>query len=89
MQILTDHSNSLLHRRELTLVLSTTTNPGLQAFTTGVAEQLKVSPECVVVTRMAGSYGKQNIVADVFVYESVDMKNKIQRKPKVKKEATK
>lgn len=84
MNILSDHANVLLHRRELTFMLPVATNPGLPAFATQVAEKLKVPVEHVVVTRLAGQYGKQQVEADVFVYDSVDMKNLIQRKPKVK-----
>jgi ribosomal protein S24E len=86
METISSHTNTLLHRTDVTVVISAPSNPGVAVVTTQLAEQFKVAPDAIAVKTMHGNYGKQQVLVNASVYDSVEAKQRIEQKPKTKKE---
>lgn len=90
MNITQDFKNSLLKRREVSFSSSSVGNPGFAQVVKKIAEHFKVDENVVAVKELKGKFGTDQYTAKVFIYHSLDEKNLIEPKPKVraKKEGT-
>ncbi len=86
METRSDHTNTLLHRRDVVVMLEAPSNPGLPAVVTQLAEHFNSSPEAVAVKTVKGSYGTHALIITASIYDSADSKARIEQKPYVKKE---
>ena len=89
METLSDNHNTLLHRRDVTVVITAQTNPGVAAVATQLAEHFKSTADAVAIKMMHGSYGKQELTVTASIYDSAASKLRIEQKPKKKKEGAK
>lgn len=89
MKIISDKKNVLLKRREVVCEMECASNPGFAQSTKEIAKETGVSEEVVAIKKIDSSYGTSKFVVSAFLYDSVDEKNKIEPKPKQKKEAAK
>jgi len=85
MKTVKEFKNNLMKRREVVLDCEYDSNPGKEKVSQDVASQFKSSPECVVVRKIGSSFGTNSFVIDSFVYDSVEDKDRIERKKKEKK----
>lgn len=88
MKIVKDTQNNLMKRREIEFWYDVESNPGFEGAKKKVLEEFGVSEDVVVVKAVRSEFGKNEFFVDVFVYDSVEDKNKIEPKPKIKKGAT-
>ena len=75
----------MFHRREITLELEADITPSKVDALKMVVEQTKSSEDLIVVKNVLGQFGSQVFKIVAFVYDSVEVKNKIEPKKKVKK----
>ena len=87
MKTITDFNNSLLHRRELTVVHICDSNPGYLLANKLVAEHAESPEEFVVINHITNSFGFSEFLIQAFVYDSLESKQKIEPRPKQKKAA--
>jgi len=74
MKIISESNNKLL-----------TSNLGIDLSLQKLSEHFKEQPENIVVRGVNGHFGRHDFLIDAFIYDSVEQKNLIERKPKVKK----
>ena len=84
-----DFRNELLKRREVKIVIDAESNPGFAEAGRVLKEKFGVGEEQVVVRNVKSKFGRKTFLLDAFIYDSVADKEKIEQKPKVKKEAGK
>lgn len=85
MKLIKEFKNSLLKRKEVELSDSYESNPGLEKARKEVAGHFKVAEDVVVVRKVGSSFGANEFVVEVFIYDSVADKEKIEPKKKEKK----
>lgn len=85
MNITTDVKNALLHRRELTLLYPSASNPGYAVVRKAVAETMGSADDVVVIKRLTNSYGSSQFLVEAFVYDSAEARQKFEPRPKAKK----
>ena len=86
-KIIKDFRNDLLKRRELVLEFVSQGNPGKSEVMKGIAGDLKVQEENVVLKNVHSNFGRNSFSVNVTVYDSVADKDKTEAKKKVKKES--
>lgn len=87
MKMIQDMRNELLRRREVKLIVEAERNPGSDFGRKEVASKFKSDENLVVVKKIGSKFGRNTFLIDAFIYDSADMKEKIEQKPKVKKTA--
>ena len=88
MEILNKTYNQLLSRVEVQFDLSfPAATPSLADVKKLVAEKMKTAEELVVVQKIATQFGLRKAKVSAYIYDSKEAHDKIEPKPKVKKEA--
>ena len=87
MNLIQETHNPLLRRREVSVLLHARSNPGVAGTTQKLAEHFKVSETHIAVKSVRNSYGSHDILVKAFIYDSPEMKEKIEPKVKIKKAA--
>ena len=87
MKIIQDIKNNLLKRREIKLVMNADSNPGFEGAKKAVLSQIKTPEENIAIKFVKNNFGTKEFLIEVFVYDSVEDKMRIEQKPKVKKKA--
>ena len=85
MNVLEEFENTLLKRKEFLVSEEYDTNPGIERVTEEISKQFKADKEQIVVRRIISEFGKKLFKVDVFIYNSVEDKAKVEPKPKEKK----
>lgn len=85
MNTIKNFRNDLLKRNEFKVVLTADKNPGLANSIKLIAGHLKAKEENITVRELKSSFGRDTFVLDLFVYDSVADKAKMDPKKKVKK----
>ncbi len=85
MKIIKEINNVLLHRKEVLVLKDFESNPGIAKTTEFVADHYKVSPDCIVIIAIRGGFGSSSFSIEARVYDSLEHKNSIEPKPRVKK----
>ncbi len=88
MKIVKEIHNVLLHRKEVLILKDFESNPGIVKATEFVAEHYKVSLDCIVILAIRGGFGSSSFSIEARVYDSLEHKNSVEPKPRIKKEAT-
>jgi len=83
--MLKDLNNKLLNRREVKIIVNSSSNPGFANATKIIAEQCKAKEELICVKEVKSKFGRDTFLIDAMIYNSLDDKDKIERKPKPKK----
>jgi ribosomal protein S24E len=86
MNTIQDLDNRLLQRREIKLAVQMQSNPGFTKAAEVIASHFKSNAENVVVKTIESKFGRDTFLIDAFVYDSLDDKNRVERKKKVKKD---
>ncbi len=87
MKVLKDFNNELIHRRELSFIIQSQSNPGFQKVYSIVSEHFKANIEIIVIKKIAGNFGSRDFLIDAYIYNSVEDKNRFEPKAKQKKES--
>jgi len=85
MEIVNDFKNDLLKRREVEVVVKADSNPGFENVAKEIAKKFKSSEDTIAVRNVKSKFGRNTFLIDASIYESVEDKEKIEPKPKVKK----
>lgn len=88
MEIITQDKNDLLKRHEVTALLNSETNPGIEQVKSLLAEKFKVSSEHVAVKSLKNNYGTNKFKIEALIYHSPAEKEKTEPKVKTKKGAS-
>ena len=88
MKILSEKKNTLLHRKEVKVIIENPSNPGIKMSGEEIAKHFKTQPELVVIKRLNSHYGKSEFMIEAMVYDNAQALV-IEPKPKVKKEVAK
>lgn len=84
MKVINEFSNKLLNRREINAVMEAETNPGFEKTKKELAAQFGVSEDVMVVKSIKGRFGSHYFSIDAFIYNSIEDKEKIEPKKKIK-----
>ncbi len=85
MKAIKDFRNELLKRREVVVQKKYSSNPGFVTAKKDIAEHFKASEECVVIRNVLGAFGSDVFNIDARIYDSLEILQKVEPKPKVKK----
>lgn len=77
IEIKQQKKNELLNREEFILEIESENNPTFQQ----VVEFMKKDPEATVVKEIKGNFGRNVFVSEVFIYDSVEAKEKTEYIP--------
>lgn len=89
MNITNNHRNELLKRREMSVEIEHSSNPGYVEAQKIIADTAKTSEENIKIKKITSKFGRNTFIIDANVYDSADKKQEIEPKPKVKKEKKK
>lgn len=84
MNVIKDFRNNLLKRKELIISIDAESNPGLEKVKQECVDYFSAAADNIVVKSIKGKFGRRNFVAEVFVYDSIENKNKIEPRIVVK-----
>ena len=82
-----DLQNKLLNRREVQVVMESSSNPGFEGAKKIIGDNFKAKEEMIAVKKVKGKFGRDTFLVDAFIYDSVRDKERIEPKVKVKKSA--
>ena len=82
-----DLQNKLLNRREVQVVMESSSNPGFEGAKKIIGDNFKAKEEMIAVKKVKGKFGRDTFLVDAFIYDSVGDKERIEPKVKVKKSA--
>ena len=85
MNIVKEFKNNLLKRKEVEIIGSYESNPGFEKARKDIATHFKTSEELVVIKNVKNSFGSNEFLINVFVYNSNADKERIEQKKKEKK----
>lgn len=88
MEIVKEHKNTLLKRKEVVFTLKSDANPGFENAKKAIGEKMKVADETIAVKYVKNNFGTHSFTVEAFVYDTKEDKEKIEPKPKAKKGAT-
>lgn len=77
-----EFNNRLMNRKEVSVVLTSDSNPGFVQVQKELADKFKVSEEVIAVKKISSSFGRKEFVVDAFIYDSA--KDKLVHEPKKK-----
>ena len=84
MKIVQDNQNELLNRREVKVVVDSSSNPSMDESRKIIADEFKVAEEGVLIKRIMGKFGRKTFLITANIYKSKEDKEKAE--PKSKKE---
>ena len=84
MNITHDFKNVLLNRREISIVIDSASNPGFDKTASVISEHFNVSKDVLAIKSLKGNFGNNSFLVNAFIYDSVENKNRIEPKIKVK-----
>lgn len=85
MKILSEFNNPLLKRKEYSFELESKGNPNYEEASKKLAEKLNVDESLIAIKKIEGKFGSDVFLVSAFVYDSVELKNTTEPKPKPKK----
>jgi len=89
METIKDFRNELLKRKEVVFSIDAASNPGLVKMREECAKYFNAEIERIVVRNVSSKFGSRKFFIEAFIYDSANDKEKIEPKPKPKKEAVK
>jgi len=85
MNIIKDIKNENLKRREMKVVVAFEKNPGIAEAIKVISDVAKSSADLIVIKKLKSKFGRNTFLIDSFIYNSVEDRNMIEPKVKVKK----
>jgi len=86
MKTLKDFKNELLNRREVAVEITSDGNPGFTGATKAIVDEFGAKEENIVIKGVEGKFGTDVFLIRAFIYDSAEIKNKIEPRAKVRKE---
>ena len=86
MQVINNHRNDLLKRREMLIEIESASNPGIPESKKIIAKLGDSTEDSVTIKKITSKFGRKTFTIEANVYDSPDKMNDIEPKPKVKKE---
>ena len=86
MEILNETKNNLLKRTELQIKIESSGNPGFEQSKKSAAEKFKAELDNIALKRVINNFGTNEFLIEAFIYESIADKERIEPKPKAKKQ---
>ena len=83
-----DFRNDLLNRREVTLGINHSNNPGFDECLRIVAEQFETPAENISVKNVKGNFGSGHFLIEAFIYDTKEHKERLEPKSKIKQSST-
>lgn len=80
-----DLKNNLLKRREVSTIIEKRSNPGYESTLSDLAKNLNVDKNLIVIKSLKSKFGHNSFLVNAFIYNSVQDKERIEPKKKVKK----
>jgi len=77
--------NDLLNRHECEFVLSSKGAPSIAAASAAVAREFESEEDRIVIRKISNQYGTNDFLIEALIYDSSDVKLKIEPRPKQKK----
>lgn len=81
--------NDLLKREEITAIIKSGVTPTIQETGNIIAKNLNSNAELVAVKRVKGKFGRNEFDVEAHVYETKEALQKVEPRPKAKKEEAK
>ncbi len=85
MKVNMESVNKLLKRKEIIISASYDSNPGFAKVGEDIAKKFGVGDDVIVVKGINGGFGTHEFKVDAFIYDSVNDKEMVEPKKKVKK----
>jgi ribosomal protein S24E len=85
MNIKKEFRNDLLKRKEFRISREFDSNPGYEKVKQEISDELKIDPGVIFVKKLWNSFGSNNFIIELFVYDSVEDMNNIEVRNKKKK----
>lgn len=86
MNIFQDTHNALLKRREISLKVSASSNPGFTQALNMIAEKTHAKEEQIVIKAVRSTFGSNMFVIEAYVYNTRADKERVEPRKKVRKE---
>lgn len=87
MEIIENKQNPFLKRREIKIIVEAVKNPTMQEAVKMVVEQFKAVEDSITIKKIKGKFGRKTFLVEANIYNNKEDKEKIEAKPKVKKQA--
>ena len=85
MNIIKDFKNDLLKRRELIVEIEAEQNPGIEYSKEEIVKRFKADKNLVIIKRVGSSFGSNKFKIESFIYDSAEIRDKVEPKIKEKK----
>jgi ribosomal protein S24E len=86
IKIIQQKENPLFQRKEVKVVVKADSNPSFSDAEKIISDNFKTSPESIKILGIDGKFGRDTFLITSNIYKSPEDKNKIEKKPKKKKE---
>jgi len=87
MDLVKDTRNDLLKRREVQFSIEHETNPGTEHAKDHLAKNTKSEADQIAIKFLKNNFGTNEFLVEAFIYDSMEDRERIEPKPKVKKKA--
>ncbi|NCC70851.1 hypothetical protein EOM09_04670 [bacterium] len=77
MEVKKEIENKLLERREIELLFEESVNLTKAQILVQIAKKFKVKENLIVIDNVKTQFGSRNVFVEVFIYNSVDVLNKL------------
>ncbi len=85
MKFLTENKNLLLKRNDVTFILEQSSAPSMAEAVQALTDDGKDVAEAIVVRSIRNAYGSHSFTVEASIYESPEMRTKVERKKREKK----
>jgi ribosomal protein S24E len=86
IQIFRQKENPLFQRKEVKIIAKSQSNPSFADAEKIVSETFKTNPENIKILGIDGKFGRDTFMITSNIYKTQEDKDKIEKKPKKKKE---
>lgn len=74
-----------MKRQEVKVIVESQNNPGINSALKMISEQYKSKEELIAIKALRSKFGRDTFLIDALIYDSLEGRNMIEPKPKVKK----
>ncbi len=85
MNIINESKNKLLKRKEITISIDRTNNPGFEDALNVLADNFKIDKSLIVIKSLKSKFGQHSFLIDALIYDTIQDKEKIEPKKREKK----
>ena len=89
IKIFYEKKNPLFDRKEIKIIVNLDKTPSKEESLKLLSDNFSVSPECIIIKKIKGKFGRNEFTITANLYKSEDVKNSVEPKPKKKKEVAK